>query len=181
MAVLATAVGTVALPNPVMTASGTAGTADELGEHLDLGGLGAFVAKSLAPHPWAGNPPPRLHPTTAGMVNSIGLQGPGVERWLATGLPRLRDLGARVVASIWGARVDEYAEAARMLRGAPVIAIEANLSCPNLDGGRHMFCQSESSTAEAVEAATGGGVPVWAKLGANVADLPAIAAVPIAG
>src|SRR5216117_2909381 len=99
---LTTRVGDVVLPNPVMTASGTAGHGAELGRYLDLASLGAVVVKSLSAEPWAGNPAPRVHETDGGMLNSVGLQNPGVEAWLAEELPDLLRTGARVVASIWG-------------------------------------------------------------------------------
>ena len=86
-------VGDVVLPNPIMTASGTSGHGDELAATSPLSELGAVVVKSLAAYPWAGNPPPRLHPVTAGMLNSVGLQGPGIEAWLADDLPRLERHG----------------------------------------------------------------------------------------
>ncbi len=101
---LRTYVGSVPLPNPVLTASGTAGHGAELAAYVDLASLGAVVVKSLAAAPWPGNPPPRVHETPAGMLNSVGLQGPGVGAWLAHELPALNDRGARVVASIWGSR-----------------------------------------------------------------------------
>ena len=109
---LTSRIGSVTLPNPVMTASGTAGHGTELQPYLDLSGLGAVVVKSLAAFPWLGNPAPRLHPTTAGMLNAVGLQGPGVAAWLEDDLPPLLGTGARVVASIWGRSVEEYRAAA---------------------------------------------------------------------
>lgn len=79
---LTTVIGSVRLPNPVCTASGTSGHGDELARHLDPSGLGAVVVKSLHAEPWPGNPAPRVHATPAGMINSVGLQGPGVAAWL---------------------------------------------------------------------------------------------------
>lgn len=174
---LRTQVGSLTLPNPIMTASGTAGHGAELAPYLDLGSLGAVVVKSLSAEPWPGNPPPRVHSTTAGMLNSVGLQGPGVERWLEQDLPPLLDTGARVVASIWGQRVDDFAKAATMLAQAPpeVVAIEVNVSCPNLEDRRRMFAHSPGATADAVSASTVGGRPLWAKLSPNTADLCEIA------
>jgi len=172
---LTTTVGSVVLPNPVLTASGTAGHGAELGEALDLAALGAVVTKSLAPYPWSGNAAPRLHAVPAGMVNAVGLQGPGVAAWLADDLPALAATGARVVASIWGRTVDDYAEAAALLADAPVVAVEVNLSCPNLEG-KGMFAQSADATYDAVAATSGCRRPRWAKLTAAVADLPQIAA-----
>jgi dihydroorotate dehydrogenase (NAD+) catalytic subunit len=174
---LTTTVGSVTLPNPVMTASGTAGHGTELAAYQDLSGLGAVVVKSLAAGPWAGNPPPRIREAPAGMVNSIGLQGPGVPAWLAEDLPALEALGARVVASIWGRTVDQYAEAAALLAeaGDTVVAVEVNLSCPNLDGGSHLFAHDAPLAAEAIAATAACGRPRWAKLSPNTPDLVAIA------
>lgn len=171
------AVGPTTLPNPVMTASGTAGYADELGRYLALRELGAVVVKSQAIQPWPGNPAPRVHETAAGMLNSVGLQGDGVATWLTAELPALDAQGARVVASIWGRTVDEYREAAAVLAAAPpaVVALEVNLSCPNLHG-HAMFAQSPTDAAEVVQAVTGSvALPVWAKLTAQVTDLVEVA------
>src|SRR3546814_9028929 len=122
---LTTTIGSVALPNPVMTASGTAGHGTELGAYVDLSSLGAVVVKSLAAYPWDGNPALRTHGTHGGMINSVGLQGPGVEAWRREQLPRLVDAGARVVASIWGRSVDDYRRAAEQLAGCPSEAVAA--------------------------------------------------------
>ena len=173
---LRTQVGSVSLPNPVLTASGTAGHGAELGAYVDLATLGAVVVKSLAAGPWSGNPAPRVHETPAGMLNSVGLQGPGVRAWIEDELPALNDRGARVVASIWGRRVEDYAAAAEMLAGAPgVVAVEVNVSCPNLEDRSRMFAHSAYATAQAVAASTVCGLPLWAKLSPNVADLVDIA------
>jgi len=169
-------IGSVTLPNPVMTASGTAGHADELGRYVDLSTLGAVVVKSLLFEPWAGNPAPRVHATDGGMINSVGLQGPGVEAWLAHDLPRLRKAGARVVASIWGRSVEEYEKAASMLQGADVVAVEVNLSCPNTHAGRSLFAHDPSATEEVMAATAVAGVPRWAKLSPNTHLLVEVAA-----
>jgi dihydroorotate dehydrogenase (NAD+) catalytic subunit len=168
-------VGSVSLPNPVLTASGTAGHGDELARHLDLGRLGAVVTKSLAAYRWDGNAAPRVHETTAGMINSVGLQGPGVEAWLDDELPALHRAGARVVASIWGTTVGEYEKAAALLAGAPVVAVEVNLSCPNTEASRAMFAHDRVASEEAMAATSSCGLPRWAKLSPNVTDLVAIA------
>jgi dihydroorotate dehydrogenase (NAD+) catalytic subunit len=181
---LSTSVGSVQLPNPVLTASGTAGHGAELARYVDLASLGAVVVKSLSVEPWAGNPAPRVTEVDAGMLNSVGLQNPGVEAWLAEELPALVATGARVVASIWGVTVEAYEKAAAALAGAPpeVVAVEVNLSCPNLHGvarsresRRAMFAHSPSLTAEAVAATAACGRPRWAKLSPNVTDLTEIA------
>lgn len=174
---LATTVGSVRLANPVMTASGTAGHGAELGAYFDLAHLGAVVVKSLAATAWPGNPPPRVHPVAAGMLNSVGLQGPGVAAWLQHDLPALAASGATVVASIWGRTVDEFAAAGALLATAPscVVAVEVNVSCPNLDDRSKMFAHSPSATADAVDAARTCGRPLWAKLSPNVSDIAEIA------
>ncbi|MBW3649578.1 MAG: dihydroorotate dehydrogenase [Actinobacteria bacterium] len=161
-----------------MTASGTAGHGAELSRYCDLAGLGAIVVKSLSAEPWPGNPPPRLHQSGAAMLNSVGLQNPGVQYWLDSELPSLVATGARVVASIWGFTVDGYARAAELLAGAPpeVVAVEVNLSCPNVEARRDVFAHSAGATAEAVEAAAAVGRPRWAKLSPNVTDITEIAA-----
>ena len=181
---LQTTVGSVLLPNPVMTASGTSGHGAELGEHLDLADLGAVVIKSLHPEGCDGNPPPRVHATPAGMINSVGLQGPSVGRWLEEDLPSLMVSGARVVVSIWGRTVEEFAKAANLLAEAPaaVVAVEVNASCPNLEDRRRLFAHSTTATTEVVEATASVGRPRWAKLSPNTCDLPDVAgAAAIAG
>jgi len=167
----------VHLPNPVMTASGTAGHGAELAAFVDLAELGAVVVKSLAAEPWPGNPAPRLHEVAGGMLNSVGLQGPGIEAWMESELPALRAAGARVVASIWGTTVEAYAKAASMLAGAPpeVVAVEVNVSCPNLEDRSRMFAHSATATAEAVAASAACNRPRWAKLSPNVTDVTEIA------
>ena len=165
------------LSNPVMTASGTSGHGDELGRYFDLSALGAVVVKSLSAAPWSGNPAPRLHETDAGMLNSVGLQNPGVEVWLTDELPALVEAGARVVASIWGFTVEDFALAAKLLVEAPraVVAVEVNVSCPNVEDRRRMFAHSTAATAEAIDAARVCERPRWAKLSPNVTDLVEIA------
>ncbi len=159
-----------------MTASGTAGHGAELARYGDLSALGAVVVKSVSAEPWPGNPAPRLVPVEAGMLNAVGLQGPGVEAWLANDLPALVATGATVVASVWGRSVEEFAKAAALLAGAAgLAAVEVNVSCPNIEDRSRMFAHSPSATAEAVDAAGAAGLARWAKLSPNVADLSEIA------
>lgn len=162
-------VGSVPLANAVMTASGTSGHGTELGAFMDLSSLGAVVVKSMMTEPWPGNPAPRLHPVTAGMFNSVGLQGEGIGHWVAHELPELVAAGATVVASIWGRHVEDYAAGAEMLAGVDpaVVALEVNLSCPNLDGGKHLFAHDPDAAARVVAATAPAGLPRWAKLSAN--------------
>lgn len=175
---LTTTIGSVTLPNPVMTASGTAGHGTELGAYVDLSSLGAVVVKSLAAYPWDGNPALRTHGTHGGMINSVGLQGPGVEVWRREQLPRLVDAGARVVASIWGRSVDEYRRAAELLAGCPpeVVAVEINLSCPNTEAGGELLAHDPEASAAAVEAVAAAGLPRWAKLSPNTSRVVEVAA-----
>lgn len=180
---LSTRVGSLSFPSPVMTASGTVGHGTELAGYLPFAELGAVVVKSLAPFEWAGNPAPRVRPTAAGMINAVGLQGPGVEAWLEHELPALEATGARIVASIWGRSIADYAKAAELLADAPpsVVAVEVNVSCPNVEDRGHMFAHSASATTEAMLATVTAGRPRWAKLSPNVTDLVEIAAAAQAG
>lgn len=172
-----TTVGSLRLRHPVLTAAGTAGHGAELASFFPLAGLGAVVVKSLAAEPWAGNPAPRLHPTSAGMLNSVGLQGPGVAGWLREELPALRAAGATVVASIWGRTVEEFARAADALAaaGPEVVAVEVNVSCPNLEDRNRIFAHDPAVAAAVVAATAGCGRPRWAKLSPNTDRLVEVA------
>lgn len=170
-------VGSITLSSPLMTASGTAGYGSELAPYFDLSQIGAVVTKSIAPYEWAGNPAPRVHTVQAGMINAVGLQGPGVEHWLVHELPKLIDAGASVVCSIWGRSVEDYALASQMLADAPdeVIAVEVNLSCPNLEGRGSIFAHDAELSASVMEATAACGRPRWAKLSPNTDRLVEIA------
>ena len=186
MADLAARVGSVALRAPVMTASGTSGHGAELAPYGPLGELGAVVVKSLSHRRWPGNPPPRLHPLrcgAAGMINSVGLQGPGVAAWLDEDLPALIGTGAAVVASIWGDTVDGYRRAADLLAAGPsqIVAVEVNVSCPNTEDGMRMFAHSAAATGDVLAATAGCGRPRWAKLSPNTPELVAVAAAAVTG
>jgi dihydroorotate dehydrogenase (NAD+) catalytic subunit len=184
---LATEVGAVILPNPVMTASGTSGHGTELAEYGTLADLGAVVVKSLSVGPWPGNPAPRVHEVGPSMLNSVGLQGPGLTQWIASDLPALSAAGARVVVSIWGQSVADYARAAEIVAGAThgasgscLAALEVNVSCPNVEDRSRIFAHSSEATAR-VMAATACGLPRWAKLSPNVPDVVEIATGAVAG
>jgi len=172
---IATSVGAVRLPSPVLTAAGTSGYGDELAGYGDLAELGAVVVKSLAAFAWEGNAPPRVAASGEHMLNSVGLAGPGVEAWRATYLPKLEARGARVVGSIWGRNVDEFAQAADAMRGAGVVALEVNASCPNLENRSLIFAHSPEATRAVVEASRAAGVPLWVKLSPNTPELVAVA------
>ena len=156
-----------------MTASGTSGHGTELAEYGALGALGAVVVKSLSVDPWPGNPAPRVHEVGAGMLNSVGLQGPGLAAWVADDLPALRPSGARVVVSIWGrTRVGlrpsggaVAAAAATTAAGSCIAALEVNVSCPNVEDRSRMFAHS----AEATAAGDGGRPPAACPAGPSSA------------
>lgn len=173
--------GAFTLPNPIVAASGTFGHGDELANLCDPSLLGAVTSKSVAPYPWEGNPALRVTETPGrGMLNSVGLPGPGIDAWIERDLPALEARGARAIASIWGRSIDDYASAAKSLRDAAsrVVALEVNLSCPNIEERAHVFAHSPASTAAAVSAvcdALGGMCAVFAKLSPNVTDIVEIA------
>jgi len=180
------AVGRVGLRSPVMTAAGTAGTGTELAAFGRLGDLGAVVVKSLAPYPWEGNPPPRLVGVPGGMLNAVGLSGPGIPRWIERDLPLLEREGATVVVSVWGRSADEYEVAAGLLAAvsARLAAVEVNLSCPNLSSGQGashpMFAHDPAMSAGIVRGMARTGLPVWAKLSPNTDRLVEVAGVRLA-
>ncbi len=176
---LSTQLGTIKLTNPIIAASGTFGHGDEVAKLCDPKLLGAVTAKSQAPFAWAGNPSPRLYPVPSGMVNAVGLQGRGIEHWVKEDLPALRAQGARVIASVWGFEVSDFAEATKALAEVrdELIGIEVNLSCPNHGAGSTVFSHDPELSATVVRAVVdvGGGLPILAKLSAGVADLPEVA------
>jgi dihydroorotate dehydrogenase (NAD+) catalytic subunit len=178
---LAVELGPVHLPNPVVAASGTFGHGAEVAELCDPRGLGAVTVKSVAAFPWPGNPPLRVTETPGGgMLNSVGLPGPGVEAWIEADLPALERLGARVIASIWGRSVEEYASAASPLKAVAhrLVALEVNLSCPNVEARNNVFAHSAQATHEAMQVvveAIGDAIPTFAKLSPNVTDIIEIA------
>jgi dihydroorotate dehydrogenase (NAD+) catalytic subunit len=167
MTTLDARVGDLSFTSPVFTASGTAGHGDELADYGDLADLGAIVTKSLAAFAFDGNPPPRLATSGSHMVNAVGLAGPGVSAWREQYLPALRERHATVVGSIWGRTIEEFGEAAEAMRGADVVALEVNASCPNLESRREIFAHSPNATAAIVDAAKSANLPLWVKLSPN--------------
>jgi len=172
---LTTTIGALSLPSPVMTAAGTSGYGDELAGYGELAKLGAVVTKSLATFAWEGNAPPRVSAMGEHMVNAVGLAGPGIAAWREQYLPALVQRGARVVGSIWGRSVAEFADAASAMQGAPLVALEVNASCPNIESRSSMFAHSALATASIVRAAKVAGLPLWVKLSPNTPDLIEIA------
>ena len=176
---LRTRLGHVELPNPIMTASGCAGAGRELAQFMDVSKVGAIVTKSVMVSPRAGRPTPRMAETPSGMLNSIGLQGPGIDSLLQRDLPWLLSRGARAVVSIAGGTVAEYADlAARLSDAAGVTAIEINISCPNVEHRGQVFASDPDAAAavtEAVRSRARHDMPVFAKLSPDVTDIVAIA------
>jgi len=174
---MATSLAAVTLGNPVLTASGCAAAGRELAPFLDPAHLGAVVTKSVMLRPRSGRATPRMAETPSGMLNSIGLQGPGIDAFLAHDLPWLAERGARAVVSIAGGSVGEFAEVAQRLVGAPGLALlEVNISCPNVASRGQVFACDPMAAADvvrAVKAVTT--VPVFAKLSPDVTDIVAIA------
>ncbi len=168
--------GGFVLKNPVMVASGTFGYGLEFAGLMDISLLGAVVVKGLSLRPREGNPPPRIIETPAGLINAIGLQNIGVERFLKDKLPEIKRLGATVVANIFGESIDEYSEVARLLSGAEgVSAIEINISCPNVKKGGLRFGQDPASAREVVEAVRKSTeLPIITKLSPDAPDLKAM-------
>lgn len=168
-------IGALTLKNPVMTASGTFGFGREYGEYYDLNRLGAVVVKGLTLKPREGNPSPRIAETPAGILNSVGLQNPGVEVFLAEELPYLRQYDTAVIANIAGNTVEEYCQMAEIL-GSMVDAIELNISCPNVKEGGVAFgtkCASVYQITKDVKRHCR--VPLIVKLSPNVTDIVEIA------
>lgn len=165
------------LKNPVLTASGTVGFGEEYAPYLDLAGLGALVVKTVTLNPRAGNPPPRITETPAGVINAVGLQNPGAEALVADILPRLARFGVPVIVSIAGETAGEYAHLARRLDGVQgIAALEVNISCPNVKAGGIAFGTEPAMTAEVVRRVRENtGLPVIAKLSPNVTDIRTIA------
>ena len=174
----------VRLANPLMTASGTCGYADEYADFVDLGELGAFVTKSISPAPRAGNDYPRVVETRAGMLNAIGLANVGLEAFRAEKVPALEKLGLPVFVNVAGRTIDEYRSLVEALAGVEIVrGVELNISCPNVKAGGIQFGvdprQAERITA-AVKEVCGKNILI-VKLSPNVTDIAEIAAAAVAG
>lgn len=166
-------------PTPIFTASGCASSGKELSQFFDLRQVGAIVTKSVMNKPRHGRPTPRMAETPSGMLNSIGLQGPGIDFFLANDVPWLLDKGARVIVSIAGETIDEYAVLARKVRAVSGIsALEVNISCPNVENRGMVFACEPDTAARAIDGVRkiiGGEIPIIAKLTPDVTDITAIA------
>lgn len=177
MADLATNLAGLELANPILSASGTFGHGLEMRHMVPPGALGAWVSKTVTLNPRPGNPMPRIHETEAGFLNSIGLENRGLEAYLEQTLPEAAETHAVIITNIGGHTEEEFATAAARLEERPeVAAIEVNLSCPNVDGGKLPY-STDPATAErvvrGVRAVTT--KPIFAKLSPNVTRIEDIA------
>ena len=165
--------GPLELKNPILTASGTFGYGLEFTPFVELSRLGGICTKGLSLEPHAGNPPPRIWETPAGMLNAIGLQNVGVAAFLSEKLPKLRELGATVIANVWGDVEEDYVAVVQALEEAPgIAAIELNISCPNVEKGGMLFGNSPSATESLVgRVRDATRRPLVVKLSPNAPDL----------
>jgi len=164
----------IEMKNPVTVASGTFGYGREFSDFIDLNKLGGIVTKGTSLKPRAGNKPPRVCETTAGMLNSIGLQNPGVEYFMENDLPWLKKFDTKVIVNACGSSADEYVELAKVLNTLDIDGVELNLSCPNVKAG----CMAFGTSYEGVKEVTSQvrkvlDKPLIVKLTPNVTDITA--------
>ena len=180
MADLNVDLGKFSLKNPVMTASGTFGYGFEYHQYYDITKLGAVVVKGIRMTPSHGNPTPRVAEVTGGMLNAIGLQGPGVDKFLHDEhyMPFLRKIGATTIVNIWGTSIAEYGEVASALEAESdgITALEINISCPNVKAGGVAFGTDPKLAAEVVETVRKNTrLPLITKLSPNASNIPEFA------
>ncbi len=170
-------IGGIAMKNPVMVASGTFGYGPEYADLVDLNQLGAIVVKGICLHPTTGNATPRTAEVASGLLNAIGLPGPGVNGFVETYMPFLRKHEVPVIVNIWGKTIEEYAEVARRFDQVDGIAgLEVNVSCPNIKEGSALFGTDLDMFRRVLEAIRGATrLPMIPKLAPNVADITAFA------
>ena len=172
----------VELKNPVMTCSGTFGSGEEYSEFVDLNKLGAVVTKGIANEPWNGNPTPRVCEVTGGMLNAIGLQGPGIDVFIKRDIPFLRQYDTKIIVNICGHTIEDYADVAERLADQPVDMLEINISCPNVHEGGRAFGQDPAMVQKVTDAVKRvSKQPVIMKLTPNVTDITEIARAAEAG
>lgn len=169
--------GGLVLESPILAASGPFGYGHQYRKIFDFSQLGAFIVKGVSSEPWEGNPAPRLAETASGLLNSVGLQNPGLKSFLSSDLPLLRDCGTKVIVNIVGRTVEEYAAVASGLDGADGIdGLEVNISCPNLKAGGMAFGTDPDATSKVVGAVRKEtSMPLLVKLSPNVTDIKTIA------
>ncbi len=172
---LSSSLGPIDMRSPLVAASGTVGSIVEWAAVADTAPYGAAVAKSVSPVPWEGNPLPRMAPTRVGMLNSIGIQNPGAERWVEEVAPRLPNLEVDVWGSVVGHGEHEFGLAAKALAESTIAAVEVNLSCPNLADGNIFSFDADLSGSVIRRVAEAVDLPIGAKLSPNTPDLVAVA------
>jgi len=174
---LSVTIGQMKLKNPVMVASGTFGFGEEYRDFIDLSHLGAIIPKGISLKPVVGNPPPRIFETEGGILNSIGLQNPGVDVFLKEKLPFLRTLNTCLIVNFFGNSEREYVELAERLDRVPGISgLEMNVSCPNMSRGGIVFCTDPRMTYELVrDVRRATTLTLVVKLSPNVTDITAMA------
>ncbi|NGM16708.1 dihydroorotate dehydrogenase [Xiamenia xianingshaonis] len=173
---LAVNLGGLAMKNPVTVASGTFAAGREYHDFFDVSQLGAVTTKGVSLHGWEGNASPRIAETPSGMLNSIGLQNPGVEHLKECDLPWLADVGATTIVNVSGHSFDEYVQVIEALEEAPVDAYEVNISCPNVDaGGMTIGCKTASVEEVVRRCREATARPLIVKLTPNVTDITEIA------
>lgn len=166
----------VHLKNPVMTASGTFGSGMEFSDFIDLNKLGAVVVKGVADKPWKGNPAPRIAEVYGGMLNSVGLQNPGVDSFIENDIPFLRQFDTKIIVNVCGHSVEEYVNVVKKLRGQDVDMLELNISCPNVSEGGMSFGTDPEMAKNVVKSVKAvADKPLIVKLTPNVTDITVIA------
>lgn len=170
---LSVKIGSLELKNPVMLASGTVGYGNEIAEFMDLSKIGAIVTKSVSLKPRKGNPPQRIVETASGMLNAIGLANVGVEEFIKSKIPFLKDVNSTLICNIAASSIEEYVECTKILDGEDVIkGFEINVSCPNVKEGGLIFGNDTAAVGritEKVRAVTG--KPIIIKLSPNTASI----------
>lgn len=169
-------VGGVRLKNPILAASGTFGFGAELAPHYDLSLLGGICTTGITLESRRGNPPPRIAETSGGMLNSVGLQNPGVSAFVTDILPEMLNYGCAIIANVAGNSTDDYVEMTRILNATEVTALELNLSCPNVSaGGMSIGTEPELVREVVVACRKQTDKPLWVKLTPNVTSISAVA------
>lgn len=172
-------IGRLDLPSPVFTASGCAAAGKELDQFIDITTIGAVVTKSVMLNPRSGRATPRMAETPSGMLNGIGLQGPGIDDFIKNDLSWLSQKGAKTIVSIAGNNIDEFGKVADKLRDIPgVIAIEVNISCPNVENRGQVFACDPYAAADVINNVrrnVSASIPLFAKLSPDVTDITEIA------
>jgi dihydroorotate dehydrogenase (NAD+) catalytic subunit len=176
---MSTKLGRLDFSSPVFTASGCAAAGKELDQFIDITAIGAVVTKSVMLNPRSGRATPRMAETPSGMLNGIGLQGPGIEDFIQNDLSWLSQKGAKTIVSIAGNNVEEFGKVADKLRDIPgVIAIEVNISCPNVENRGQVFACDPYAAADVINNVrrnVSASIPLFAKLSPDVTDITEIA------